>query len=327
MAKVNAEVAHFAGVETCGRVWLCPVCSAKIRLRRGEDVAEGAGRWLSGGGGVYFLTATLPHEHGDALEASLGVLTKAWRFLTCGEAYQTEKDRLGYVGNIKSVEITHGRNGWHPHAHCVMFTVQPLETDQLGWWYPRLDARWARALTRNGWSEGQAPYRLRLDMVNRDSVADLAAYVTKLQDGRGLGNEIARADLKNAKGSSRTPFQVLADFGTWGEAADLSLWHEYENSTAGKSAIRWSRGLRGLLLPDSVEQTDEEIAAENVGGEDVCAILPRTWYAICDTPGAEVLVLRAIEEGGMQAVIRVLAALRIDPTGVLSPQEWAAGQA
>jgi hypothetical protein len=164
-------------------------------------------------------------------------------------------------------------------------------------------------------------------MVNRDSVAGLAAYVTKLQDGRGLGNEIARADLKNGKGSSRTPFQILADFGTWGEVGDLSLWHEYENSTVGKSAIRWSRGLRGLLLPDSAELTDEEIAAEDVGGEDVCAILPRTWYAICDTPGAETLVLRAIEEGGMQAVIRVLTALRIDPTGVLTPQEWVAGQA
>jgi hypothetical protein len=163
-------------------------------------------------------------------------------------------------------------------------------------------------------------------MVTRSSVAQLAAYVTKLQDGRGLGHEIARADLKNGKGSSRTPFQILADFGTWGDAADLSLWHEYEQSTAGKSAIRWSRGLRQLLLPDLVEQTDEEIAAEDVGGEDVCAFLPRTWYQICDTPGAEALVLRAIEEGGMQAVIRVLTALRIDPTGVLSPQEWAAGQ-
>jgi hypothetical protein len=28
------DSAYYCGVETCGNVWLCPVCSAKIRYRR-----------------------------------------------------------------------------------------------------------------------------------------------------------------------------------------------------------------------------------------------------------------------------------------------------
>ncbi|WP_207921591.1 hypothetical protein, partial [Micromonospora sp. KC721] len=45
----------------------------------------------------------------------------------------------------------------------------------------------------------------------------------------GLGNEIARSDMKGTRRkTSRTPLQILADFGTDGLAADLDLWHEYE---------------------------------------------------------------------------------------------------
>ena len=322
MVKVKDGVAHVSGVETCGRLWLCPVCAAKIRARRGDEIAEGVGRWIAKGGGAYFVTATLPHDQGDALARSLDVLTSSWRALTAGKAYQTEKERFGLVGNIKAIEVTHGRNGWHPHVHAVFLTRSEIGVLDLCDWYGRLDARWARALVRNGWSPGQQPYRLRLDLVNRSTAAGLAAYVTKVQDA-GLGNEIARADLKRGRASARTPMQILADFGTWGLAEDLDLWLEYEQATAGKSALRWSRGLRSLLLPDVEEQTDEEIAAEEVGGDEIAALLPHIWYRIAEIPGAEAAVLEAVEADGWEGLLRVLVGYRISTDGVLTPEEWA----
>jgi hypothetical protein len=173
---------------------------------------------------------------------------------------------------------------------------------------------------------GKLGYRLRIDFVNRSTSAQLAAYVTKVQDGgdgRGLGNEISRSDLKRGRWSSRTPFRILADFGSEGYLTDLELWQEFEQATVGKSALRWSRGLRRLLLPDVDEKTDEEIAAEEMGGDDLAVLLPSTWYRICDIPGAESAVLDAVEEQGFEGLIRVLVAYRVGVDGVMTPGEWA----
>lgn len=318
---VNEGTAHFSGVETCGRLWLCPVCAAKIRARRGDEIAEAVGRHMASGGGAYFATATLSHDQGDALSASLDVLTKSWRALTAGRGYQEEKDRFGVLGNIRATEVTHGRNGWHPHIHAVILTATEIDVLNLCDWFGRLDARWSRALVRYGWTPGLLGRRFTLIPVTR-SPGGLAAYVTKVQES-GLGNEIARSDMKaTRRKSSRTPLQILADFGTDGLVSDLDLWHEYERATAGKSAIRWSRGLRAQLLPDVDEQTDEEIAAEEVGGDTIAYLLPHTWYRLADMPGAQSAVLDAVEADGWEGLIRVLVGYRVGLDGVLTPDEW-----
>ncbi|WP_181725779.1 hypothetical protein, partial [Nocardia gipuzkoensis] len=41
--------------------------------------------------------------------------------------------------------------------------------------------------------------------------------ITKVQE-KGLGNELARADMKDARDGNRTPFAILADFGNTGLA-------------------------------------------------------------------------------------------------------------
>ena len=36
---------------------------------------------------------------------------------------------MGKIGHIKALEVTHGRNGWHPHYHILIFTKQELPKD------------------------------------------------------------------------------------------------------------------------------------------------------------------------------------------------------
>lgn len=326
---VRDSVAHVSGVETCGRIWLCPVCSAKIRVRRGEEVAIGVGDWIKAGHGCVFVTATLPHDQGDALADSLAVLAEAWRWShTKNRDGRRARDFFGVVGTIKSVEVTHGIHGWHPHIHAVVLTEEEIplldETGQgrdMARFYGGYDQRWAVALRRVGWAEGLPGIRMRVDMVQRTSIEGLAAYVTKLQNGRGLGNEIARADLKGGRKKSRTPFEILADFGTTGEIRDLELWQEFEKATKGRSAIRWSTGLRKLIAPTLEEQSDEDIAAEEIGGDVVAYVRPELWYRLADIPGGDALVLDALEAGGLEAVIRTLVALRLDPDGLVPAGE------
>lgn len=324
----NAGVGHFSGVETCGRVWLCPVCSGKIRARRGDDIAEGVGRWLVQGGAALFLTATLPHDQGDALATTLELLTRGWKAIWSGKASLVDRKRYGSIGNIKSIEITHGAAGWHPHIHAVVVLEQQLDLYTWCEWARRLQTRWDSFLLKEGWRPSKVGVGIKVLPVEAATAAQLAAYVTKIQDGKGgkgLGNEIARADLKRGRFESRTPTEILRDFLTWGDVEDLDRWYEYERATAGKSAIRWSPRLRAQLLPEApVEESDDAIAAEEVGGNVIGHVLPRTWYRICEIPGAEAAVKAAIGYGGMEAVVKTLLSYRLDVGDVFTPEEWKA---
>ncbi|MEU4843268.1 protein rep [Nocardia testacea] len=313
------KTAGFGGLETCGRIWLCPICASKIRVRRGDQIAEGVARHMANGGAAWFLTITLPHEKGDALKDSFDALTKAWQYVKNGKRYQEDKKRFGIIGDIKAVEVTHGENGWHPHAHILVLTSRGLEFDEMCAWVARLDARWAQGLAKVGWPTGRPGVRLTLLPVDKGK--GIAAYVAKVQE-KGLGNEIARADMKDAIQGNRTPFQILADFGNTGLADDLELWWEFEHATAGRSAIRWSPGLWAKLMPDEDQATDEQIAAEEMDGETVAVLTPWTWRRIAEIDGAEVMVLEAVEASGWEGLLRTLIRLRINASGVYTPEEW-----
>ena len=81
---------------------------------------------LARGGGVLFMTFTMSHERGEELADVWDILTDGWSYMTSGEQWQAIKERFGIVGWIKSTEVTHGRNGWHPHLHVLVFTERPL---------------------------------------------------------------------------------------------------------------------------------------------------------------------------------------------------------
>lgn len=328
--KINAGVAHFSGVETCGRIWLCPVCSAKIRVARGAEIAEGVGNWIRQGGQALFLTVTLPHEKGDALQASFSALVQAWRWVTSHRKYKIMRKVCGMIGWIKAIEVTHGNNGWHPHAHMILLLDESVfltrsEGERKGkgcaYTYAELfellDRLWVQGLDSAKWPTGKYGIRLRLDMVERSASKKLADYVTKLQDGKSMSTELTRADLKSGRKENRTPFEILRDFGNTGNAADLTLWHEFEDGTYGRSAIQWSRNLRAKILPEEEEEkSDEELAAEEIGGETVGRIEAQTWREISRIPGLDSLILDSIENGGFQEMVKLLVTFNIDPAGV-----------
>ena len=121
--------------------------------------------------------------------------------------------------------------------------------------------------------------------------------------GARLALELTRGDLK--QGGGRTPFQILGDFGETGDVADLRRFQEWVRATKGQHFARWSNGAKnGLRL---TVRTDDEIVAEEVGGETVYVFGPEEWAATCKTPGAQGRVLRAAEDGGARAVRDLLS--------------------
>ncbi len=84
---------------------------------------------------------------------------------------------------------------------------------------------------------------------------------------------------------------------------DRDLWREYSRVTRGLAAVRWSRGLRALMLGSAAEpeRTDEELAAEDANGE-LIAVIPLSVWSRIRLAGLEHAVLVAGEGGGFADV-------------------------
>lgn len=144
-ARTAAGAAVALGLLKCGRIWLCPVCSAKIRHGRSEEITEAVVSWLRQGGRAYLVTFTARHTAADRLSDLMDALqgtrtdaetgTKrrpgAYQRLITGAAWAGDKrrksnqtgirGRIGYIGMIRATEVTVGEGaGWHPHIHAIV---------------------------------------------------------------------------------------------------------------------------------------------------------------------------------------------------------------
>jgi len=298
----NGGVSHYRGLGTCGSIWACPVCSAKIRGGRAEEISKAAGNWDRAGNTVYLVTLTMPHDYGQRLKLLLSTVAETFSQVIAGGSWLRLKKKVRIVGNIRAMEITHGPNGWHPHLHVLMFIEGQPDAAQLAAFKIYFQRKWGEFIVRAGF---RAPNGHGVDIQLCKSAAEAGEYIAKVQEtGRAVGNEVARSDTKRGRGADhRTPFEILADFAATGDAVDLALWHEYEKATKRRQAIAWSKGLRELLLgmTDDDAPSNEDLAAAEVGGEVVALIPGPVWKRIVSVPGLPEHLLTCHERGGLEA--------------------------
>jgi hypothetical protein len=301
----NSGVAHYRGLASCGSIWACPVCSAKIRNARALEIAEAAGNWHRAGNTVLMVTFTAPHDLGMSLGVLLPVIARSFSSVIAGRPWIRLKARVPIAGTIRSVEVTYGPNGWHPHLHVLVFIEGQADAGQLAALGIHVRAKWRTFITRAGYRPPSDLHGVKIDVCT--SAAEAGLYISKTQDGRSPGNEMARADLKTGRDGHVTPFQILGEIADTGDLAGLPLWHEYERATRGHQAMTWSAGLRKLLLGTAPERTDDELAAEEVGGDLVAEFSTGAWKAVTRVLGLECALLEAWESGGTGAVIALAA--------------------
>lgn len=292
----NSGVAHYAGLTTCGSIWACPVCSAQVRNHRAEEISEATARWDRAGNSVYMATFTAPHDLGDRLKPLLSTIADGFRSVIAGRTWTKMKKALGIVGTIRSMEVTHGKSGWHPHLHVLIYVEGDMGAAGLASLVGYLQSKWRNFIVSQGFRPPTD--RHGVDVQRCISAEEAGLYIAKTQDGRSVGNEMARADMKQGRKASRTPFEILDDFRWTGDCADVDLWHEYETATKGRQCITWSKALRQILRA-AEEQSDEEVAAAEIGGEDLAVIPGETWKAITVVPGLPAALLDAVERGGL----------------------------
>lgn len=88
--------------ETCGSVWTCPVCAAKIAERRRVELLDAMELHKAQGGAVFLLTLTTPHQRGDVLAELLDQQGKALQsFLRDRKVKEVFKE-VGHVGQVRA---------------------------------------------------------------------------------------------------------------------------------------------------------------------------------------------------------------------------------
>lgn len=279
--------AYFSGLTTCGSIWACPVCSAKVRHRRSTRLASALDRHLAAGGGLAMMTLTTQHNAGDSLAETLEAVMSGWRKdVLAGSWWKGLSARFGITGWVRSVEITYGANGWHPHIHALLLLDEPLQLADRWELESRFAARWVARQEKRGRSCSAEAQAL-------SHVTTPSTYVAKVQDRDGgtmAHLELLRSDLKTGKGSAQ-PFDFLDFLQATGEAKWASLWNEYVETTHGRRAITAGGAAKDMLGAE----TDDELAVEEVeAGSLVAMICIDAWRRIF-AGQREIEVLEAVE--------------------------------
>jgi|tagenome__1003787_1003787.scaffolds.fasta_scaffold20979921_5 hypothetical protein len=269
----DERIAGYAGLVTCGSVWACPCCSAKIAARRAEELSKVMQTVLTSGGSASLITLTMRHHAGHKLKDLWQALSAAWRGVISGKQWIADQELGGLLGWVRVVEATHGRNGWHLHVHALVCwdrSVSLALAQDIG---QRMWQRWSRVLERKGLTSWKHRGGVDVRMATLQS-DNLAHYFNK------LAREVTYSHMKEARGG-RSPFKILSDGLATGDASDLDLWAEWEQASYGRRQLTWSLGGHDLRkLADLGEQTDEEIAEEDLAGEDLIALPHSTWEVL-----------------------------------------------
>jgi len=279
------------GVATCGSVWTCPTCAAKIQERRRVEIAHGM---------EYFyyrtinpkqaamITFTFSHSFGDDLADMLERQKLAFAGLRSGAVWKRFKEVFGFEGLIKSLEVTYGSNGYHPHTHELWFIDKELNRDVIEDYliakfrakkdheyrdfllsisseevfkYLLID-RWEHYCKKHDLI-GDNLLHFRNRSIDVKFNARNSDYLAKQDDSShwGVDREMAKSSSKLGKSKGLHPFCFLTKFDETGNTKWSKLWLEYSKCFAGKSQIFWSQRLKDKVGIDDLK--DEEIAARN----------------------------------------------------------------
>lgn len=296
--------AHFRGVATCGSVWACPVCASVIQERRRLEL-EHLVQWAGDQGlQAIMVTFTFPHTGFDTLSDLLDRQADAFKRFRRGSPFTRLKDSLGFVGLVRSLEVTHGRNGWHPHTH-ELWIVDPSVCRSI---CTRITELWERACIAAGLIDPSD--QVKIDAFRQHAVdvrlnATSGDYLAKQDSSRkwGITHEVAKATSKAGKAKGVHPHEFLIRRAPGDEAR----YFEYLEAMKGRRQLFWSPGLKSLCGLDDVD--DLEIAEQASDPADLLGNLVQDEWDFIRSKRAAARVLDAAEIGGWPLVQRFLKRL------------------
>jgi len=244
---------NYSGLVTCGSVWNCAVCAAKISEKRRLEMTQALKvAYFEKGLDIYHLTLTAPHYRNDSLRNLLGSMIHARRLMLHRKPWNRLIASLGVKGTIKALEVTHGLiNGWHVHFHVLMVVSEWLSDRKKKDIEKLIFEQWRSACLTAGLESPSKKHGVKFEYGER-----AGDYVGKW----GAEHEIAKSHLKSGREGNLSPFEFLDKY-IEGNERYKDLFLEYSSAFRGKRQLIWSDGLRDYLKVEK-EKTDEEIALE-----------------------------------------------------------------
>lgn len=301
----------YTGLATCSSVWECAVCAHRRKRSVANEIQGVVHAWQNRGvegATAYMLTLTVRHGWNDDLARLHSDVMAAWKRFQQGKSWKVFKARYG-VETIRSVEVTHGPNGFHPHIHCLVLVDRPLPSEPeyapddehvpcgSPAWFKR---RWEAAVL-HAMAEKHMPRREYGAVI---SPAHRADYLSK------MSLELADPSASKTVGEEhRTPWQILGDAWERRDSADNIdrwLWRKYAAAMAGRRFVAYSKGLRSIR--DVVRhQLEVDEAAEHEAATEAAFIWRDDWDRAREVPWFRPMLLDAAESGSSERVRAVLS--------------------
>lgn len=277
MRRLDGSGARVGSVKTCGSVWACPVCAAKVAEVRRKELAYAMVQHTAKGGHAYLLTFTLPHYKGQSLEELMTPFDKARQSFQNSKGWKKVMGKdgtAGRIGAVTSLEVTYGSaNGWHPHLHMLVFcnagAFREGAADDAG----RLTSHcidffrseWTRLLDKRGIIDATNRQWSQLYGLDVRGGREAAEYIAKWghDESWGMSSELTSSHAKTGKRDTwgtrdhYTPFQLLA-MSAVGDGHATCAFREFVTAFDGKRMLTWSPGLKAHF---GIEDMDDDTAA------------------------------------------------------------------
>lgn len=298
---LNNGTAHYSGLVTCGSLWACPVCAVKIQEKRRHELDHLVSWAVTEGLTAVMVTLTFPHQSFHTLSDLIQKQRDAFKYFRRGSPYGKLKKSLGFEGLVRSLEVTHGQNGWHPHTH-ELWLVRSLPFD----FKARLIELWERACERSGlldFADNAQLHAFRLRSVDVREDCDTADYLAKQDSSRswGITHEVAKARSKSGRLKGVHPHEFLVR----GDTGDDDLFFEYVEAMKGSRQLFWSSKLKDRCGLNEVD--DQELAIESDSLDDQLGRIDQDqWDFIRRRRGMVSKVLDQAERTGFKGVLSML---------------------
>lgn len=309
--------AGLGGLATCGSVWVCPVCSAKVATKRAQELGTILDLAIERGHSVALFTFTVQHKRHHSLKQVWDAVQGGWHSITSGARWKSMMREQGVVGWVRAVEVTLGDNGWHVHIHVPVI----LDGDGIALGHEMWE-RWLRGIKRQGFDAIKDKGGFDVQ-IGSDAVTAIGHYLVKQQmagetlhkqTGGDIAREAVHGQQKSGRLGGRTPFQlaqsVLESTDERRRVVELALWRQWEAGSLGRRQMAWSKGLRewAALQP---ELSDAELAAEEADGETLVLIPKAGWRMVMRKRGLDSWILDEAELNGFAGVRDLLDAFGI----------------
>jgi hypothetical protein len=253
MFNENREKAQWGNLQRCGSIWSCPVCATQITEKRRAEMGQLINFWNDQpDADLKLMTLTFSHGQSEPLKVLLSKLKHAIAMFFASRKFKELSEVCKIKYKVRSLEVTYGSNGWHPHFHILLMTN---DVNDLAFSYrDELAKLWMHCCVSKGLKSPSMQHGLDI----RDG-SYAQEYVAKW----GLDYEMTKGNVKKGRKESLSPFDLLQlsieDKEVHGKTPS-KLWQEFAISMKGQRQLVWSRGLKKLIGID--EKEDQEVVDE-----------------------------------------------------------------